>query len=406
VNALRDHHVRITQPLRIAVVTETFPPEVNGVAGTVATMVRGLLRRGHRIDVIRPRQVSDYSGRHSPLCAEVLVPGLPIPGYPHLRFGMPAERRLVERWRVLRPDVVQVVTEGPLGWSALRAARKLGVPCASEFHTNFHAYSDHYGAGLLHRPIACYLRNFHNRAAITMVPTRQLVASLSTAGYRRLTVVSRGVDTALFSPTRRSHQLRASWGVAANQPVVIHVGRLAAEKNLDLLFRAFELMRRIRPDARLVIVGDGPERVRLEREFPGHSFVGIRRGEHLAEHYASADIFLYPSLTETFGNVVTEAMASGLAVHAFNYAAAGEHIRHDANGVVTGFGDEQAFIEQACALVQDPVRIARLRAAARVAAEKIDWERVLDTLEDTLFMTATGILNPRNFAGVASGASA
>jgi glycosyltransferase involved in cell wall biosynthesis len=386
-------------------VTETYPPEVNGVAATIAVMVRGLISRGHTVEVIRPRQLTDRTNEVPPPCEEMRVPGLPIPGYSSLRFGMPVTHRLMNRWRVTRPDVVQVVTEGPLGWSAVQAARKLSIPCASDFHTNFHAYSTHYGSGWLYRPIAAYLRSMHNATAITMVPTQELADCLSHFGFNRTCVVSRGVDTRLFHPDRRSEALRQSWGVAPDEPVAIMVSRLAAEKNLDFMFRAFAQMRSANPRARLVIVGDGPERVRLEQQFPGHYFAGMRRGEHLAEHYASADIFLYPSLTETFGNVTIEAMASGLAVLAYDYAAAREHIRHNVNGLAIPFADEAAFLAQARAIVTDPERIARLRHAARATAETFDWDRVLEALEETLLEVADRAAPPAPITALAPGAS-
>jgi glycosyltransferase involved in cell wall biosynthesis len=192
---------RSTRPLHVAVVTETYPPEINGVATTIAVMVGGLLARGHKVEVVRPRQSADVGTAGSGLCDEVLVGGLPIPGYSSLRFGMPSAGRLIKRRRVVRPDVVQVVTEGPLGWSAVCAARKLRIPCASDFHTNFHAYTSHYRAGWLYRPIAGYLRSMHNATAVTMVPTQELAECLSSFGFDRVAVVSRGVDTAHFQST-------------------------------------------------------------------------------------------------------------------------------------------------------------------------------------------------------------
>jgi glycosyltransferase involved in cell wall biosynthesis len=161
-----------------------------------------------------------------------------------------------------------VVTEGPLGWSALRAAGKLGIACASEYHTYFHAYSSHYRAGWMCRPVAGYLRSLHNATAVTMAPTRELADGLSNSGFDRVSVVSRGVDTGLFHPNRRNDALRSSWGAAPHTPVVILVSRLAAEKNLQTLFRTVALMRAAQPEARLVVVGDGPERSRLEQNLP------------------------------------------------------------------------------------------------------------------------------------------
>jgi glycosyltransferase involved in cell wall biosynthesis len=385
-----ESHLRLqdARKLRVCVVTETYPPEVNGVAATIAVMVRGLRARGHQVEIVRPHQPSDASDQSSE--NQLLVTGLPIPGYASLKFGMPSTGRMLRRWKDQRPDVVQVVTEGPLGWSAVRAARKLAIPCAGEFHTNFHSYASYYRIAWLNRPIARYLRSLHNATAITMVPTQEMGDALSEQGFNRVTVVSRGVDTTRFHPSRRSETLRASWGAKADTPVVLHVSRLAAEKNLDALFRAFECMRRVQPAARLVVVGDGPERKRYERAYPHCIFSGMRRGDDLAQHYAAADLFLYPSMTETFGNVLIEAMASGLAVLAYDYAAAREHIRHDLNGLVAPFAAEDKLIAEACAVIGDLPRIKRLGRAARATAETVDWERVIDALEHTLAMVARG----------------
>lgn len=373
------------RPLKIAVVTETFPPEVNGVAMTISVMISALLDRGHRVEVIRPEQPSDRFPTSRARHAEVLVRGMPIPGYPSLRMGMPSPRLLVQRWKAVRPDVVQLVTEGPLGFSAVLAARKLGIPIASEYRTDFKAYARHYGKSWLTGPIARYLRYVHNATAVTMVPTADLAESLGRSGYERVEVVTRGVDTRLFNPTQRTEVLRRGWGARPDTPVVLHVGRLAPEKNLDLLFDAFDAIRSRTPEARLVLVGDGPDRARLARKYPGHFFAGVQRGQGLAAHYASADIFLYPSLTETFGNVTLEAMASGLAVVAFDYAAAKDHIRHDVNGMLARYADRSEFKQHACELAASPQRIVRLARGARAAAANADWARVIDKLQDTLY---------------------
>ena len=159
-------------------------------------------------------------------------------------MGLPAKRALEQLWTYRRPDVVHIVTEGPLGWSALQAALKLRIPAVSDFRTNFHAYSRHYGIGWLSKPILAYLRKFHNRTLCTMVPTEAMRADLAARGFCRLRVVARGVDTALFDPARRSEALRASWGARAADPVLLHVGRLAPEKNLSALLAAFDAVRK------------------------------------------------------------------------------------------------------------------------------------------------------------------
>ena len=373
--------------LRLAIVTETYPPEVNGVAATIACSVDGLRARGHQVQLVRPRQdVADTTGDEAP-SADVLMRGLPIPRYPHLKMGLPATRALHRLWSLARPDLVHIVTEGPLGWSALRAARRLRLPVSSDFRTNFHAYGKHYGLGWLHKPLMGYLRKFHNRADLTMVPTEALRQALAGQGFERLAVVARGVDAALFDPARRDHGLRAAWGADPRTPVVLHVGRIAAEKNLQVLWQAVQAMRTVEPRTLLVMVGDGPLRAQLQQQWPGVVFTGARTGADLAAHYASGDLFLFSSVTETFGNVTPEAMASGLAVVAYGYAAAARLIDSGRNGRLAGYDDAQDFVRQAVAMVQDwtpagqGAALTAMRARARATAEAMAWPAVVAELE-------------------------
>ncbi|HAF54158.1 MAG TPA: glycoside hydrolase [Thauera sp.] len=370
--------------LRIALVTETWPPEVNGVAMTLKRMVDGLIVRGHWVQLIRPRQTPTDTAQRSDKLEEVLSRGLRLPRYDGLKLGLPARSRLIREWSRQRPDLVHVATEGPLGWTAVTAANKLRIPVTSDFHTNFDHYSSHYGIGWLRQPVAAYLRRFHNRTAATYVPTAELAASLGAQGYQRVEVISRGVDTALYSPARRSAELRRQWGVGPEGLAVVSVGRLAPEKNLGLTLRAFAAIRHQRPDARMVVVGDGPMREAIARAHPEVVLAGMRHGEDLAAHYASADLFLFPSLTETFGNVTLEAMASGVCPVAYDYAAAAEVIRDLSNGAAVRCGDEEGFIARAVQLgLADGLRV-ELAHEARRTAEKIDWERVNDSFANAL----------------------
>ena len=370
--------------LRIAVVTETYPPEVNGVSLTAARFVEGLRRRGHQIQLVRPRQDRGEAAGADAGFHEILTRGMPIPRYPNLRLGLPAQRALAELWTRDRPDVVHLVTEGPLGWSAQRAAQRLRLPAVSDFRTNFHAYTQHYGVGWLKAPIVAYLRKFHNRTLFTFVPSETVRAELAALGVRGLRVIARGVDTALFDPARRSESLRASWGAGPSDPVLLHVGRLAAEKNLTDLLAAFEAARAYSPRARFVLVGDGPARQEVQARCPGAVFAGMRRGEDLAAHYASGDLFLFPSLTETYGNVTVEALASGLAVVAYDYAAAAAHIRHGLNGALASFGSAAEFTGLAVSLAADLPRARALGANAREQVLAFGWSRVVQQLEAVL----------------------
>lgn len=379
----------VRRSLRIAVVTETYPPEINGVATSAAQFVEGLRRLGHQIHLVRPRQGrGDAPGSDAGL-SEALTRGLAIPRYPDLKMGLPAKRVLRRLWSLHRPDVVHVVTEGPLGWSALQAAKVMGIPVVSDFRTNFHAYSRHYGIGWLKKPILGYLRKFHNRTLCTLVPTEAMRSTLADAGFRNVEVIARGVDTQVFDPARRSPSLRAAWGATAETPVILHVGRLAPEKNLEALAVAFEAIRLEDPGARFVVVGDGPARTWLEGRCPGMVFAGTRTGTDLAAHYASADIFLFPSLTETYGNVTVEAMASGLAVVAFDYGAARLHIRSGWNGMLASGEDLQAWVRLSARLAADPENARTLGARARDAALELGWDRVVRRLE-AILLSATG----------------
>ena len=377
-------------PLQIALVTETYPPEVNGVALTLARLVAGLRQRGHGIQLIRPRQSRSELPAKETGFTEVLTAGLPIPGYPGLRFGLPVRSDLHRLWAIHPPSLVHVATEGPLGAAAVAAARRLGIPVSSGFHTNFQAYSRHYRLGWLRGMVARHLRRFHNRTDLTLVPTRSLATELVGDGYRNVAVLARGIDTRLFNPSRRSAALRTSWQVADHSLVVAYVGRLAAEKNLPLALEAFAAITARYPDARLLIVGDGPLLGRLQRQYPHHIFAGMRLDEDLATHYASADMFLFPSMTETFGNVVPEALASGLGVVAFDCAAAADLVDDGDNGRTVPAGDRLAFINAAVELAGNTARLTRIRGRAALSAVSLDWEGIHDRFAELLATVALG----------------
>lgn len=363
--------------LDIAFVTETFPPEINGVAMTVGRLVGGLRERGHRVRVIRPRQGQVDVGSDD----ELALPGLPLPGYAGLRFGLPAGRRLHREWKRRRPDLVHVVTEGPLGWSAVNVARRIGIPVTSGFHTNFDRYSVHYGLGWMRPAVAAYLRSLHRRTLATMVPTAALAADLAGEGLSGVRVVGRGVDTQLFDPQRRDLALRASWGADPEVPVCLYVGRLAPEKNLKLVEQAFAAIRQRHARAMMVWVGDGPSARQLAIDHPDHHFAGMRTGTDLAAHYASADLFLFSSLTETYGNVVAEAMASGLPVLAYRSAAAAELIVDGDNGRLAPPGDGEVYVRIAGEMAAAAAEWSRMGAAARESMRAHRWSSVVERFE-------------------------
>ena len=376
----------MAQRLTISLVTETYPPEINGVAMTLGRLVAGLQQRGHRLHLVRPRQAGEAGTEISSATVPVLLAGgLRLPLYPELQFGVPAGGRLRQAWQALRPDVIYIATEGPLGWSALRTARALGIPVVSGFHTNFHSYSRHYHLGLLMPLIKRYLRQFHRRSRCTLAPNPALCAALTDAGFGQVRVLPRGVDTELFNPARRSVELRRQWGMDETGLAVLYVGRVAMEKNIHEAIAAFRRIERNCAGARFIIVGDGPLRTGLARANPDLLFCGMRTGRALAEYFASADLFLFPSRTETFGNVTLEAMASGLPVVAYDYAAAAMHIQDDVNGVRAALDGPDAFARRAEQLVaRGHGALAAMGRAAREHTEGLGWDRIVERFESIL----------------------
>ena len=369
--------------MRVGIVTETYAPDVNGVSLTVQALARGLVRKGHEVDLIRP--VHPNTPPLSEAGMDVLaVEGAAVPRYAGLRFGFPSRYRIERRWRLDRPDAIYVATEGPLGWSAVSAARRLGIPVATGFHTRFDFYVGHYGFGALTPLVRRYLARFHRRAQVTLVPTGQLASELNDLGVHDVRVLRRAVDTLRFQPDRRDDDLRQSWGAGASSPVVLSVGRVAPEKNLHVVIEAYRALARRVPTARCVIVGDGPERAALEAANPDVIFAGTRRGDELAAYYASADLFVFPSLTETFGNVVLEAMASGIPVVAYAEAAAKEFIRNGQNGIRVAPGNEAGLIERAAALGADATAREAMGRAARASVAGLSPDSVITEFESIM----------------------
>lgn len=368
--------------MRIGIISETYPPEINGVALTVHSLATGLAARGHQVDLIRPRQPQPH--QDEPGIDVLSVRGGALPRYPGLRFGLPAGRTLRQHWRQQRPDAIYVATEGPLGWSAVRTAARLGIPVSSGFHTRFDSYADHYGLGLLTPLVRGYLRRFHQRGAATLVPTDALARELQAMGICNARLLRRAVDTQLFHPNQRDDNLRDAWGVDTATPVVLYVGRIAPEKNLELAVQAFRAIQQRIPKARYVWVGDGPARAALEAANPDFIFAGMQRDETLARHYASADLFPFPSLSETFGNVILEALAAGLPVVAYAEGAAREHLVDGVNGYCIESGNAPAFIDAATRLASNPALIRHMGRAAHVGVAGLSPDAVIRDFETLL----------------------
>ena len=360
------------KPLWIEVVTDTYVPDINGVAISLGRLCTGLRELGHRVEIIRSgKAVGEFETR---------VLSWPLPGYWEIKVGAPLPGELYRRWKRDRPDIIYVAIETPLGFSAAAAARRLGIPVVGGFHTNFCEYLQKYGANWVGKQVWRYQKWFHDRLARTLVPSPDACEKLTRAGFTKTSVLGRGVDTKLFSPEKRSESLRNEYGVKNNAPVALVVGRVASEKNIELALRAFTEMRKLCPELICRVIGDGPVRAKLKREFPEVQFPGYLTGEALACCYASADIMLFPSETETFGNVLLEGMSSGLAVLSYDYAAAAWHGIHGENLLKVPKGDEAAFIETSLQLL-DPATRSKLGAGARRTSETLSWSKIVCELE-------------------------
>jgi glycosyltransferase involved in cell wall biosynthesis len=307
-----------------------------------------------------------------------------MPGYPDIRLALPADRPIAALIRDFQPDLVHSPTEFVLGRIAQKLARAAGIPAVSSYHTDFSRYTEAYGVGWLRPSVSRYLADFHRRSRRVYTPSHVAKADLAGIGVGDVEVWGRGVDTRVFSPHRRSDALRAAYG-GRDTFVLLHVGRMAAEKGVERILAAFDLARQSLPAGavHLVIAGSGPKEDTLRHSArEGVTFLGnLDRSEVLPRLYASADAFVFASLTETLGLVVLEAMSSGLPVIAVPAGGVADHLRDDVNGIACAPDDAVGMAAAMVRLALDRPRTRRLSAGARETAEALDWSHELDALD-------------------------
>lgn len=373
--------------LNIAIVSETWPPEINGVAMSVLQLAKGLQQLGHRILLVRPEQkASSPAFEPDALC---LVKAQALPKYPDLRFGWPQMLKIGRSFDQFKPDIVHIVTEGPLGLAALNVAKQRNYPISSGFHSPFHEFSRFFDLAFLVKPLQHYLKWFHNQTNLTCVPSVETKQALLDFGVTcQLAVVSRGVDNSLFNPSKRDEALRQAWGATTDTTVMLYVGRVSPEKNIDLSIKAYRAAKKAQPerDFKFVVVGDGPDRARLQQLVPEAVFAGMQTGEDLARHYASGDVFLFGSEVETFGNVVLEALSSGVPVLAYDYACAALVMQHGQHGWCVPLRDVKRFEVEAMNLPEKSV----LRSMGDKAAQRAGqfaWQLAIQQFDEALKTT-------------------
>lgn len=369
-------------PLRIALFADTYPPQVNGVARTLARLVEHLEATGHEVLLVTPAvgepvpPTSDRFSHHT-------RPGIAFPLYPELQLTSGMGGSIRAKLEAFDPHVVHCATESALGWSGRRWALRTGRTLVTSFHTNFATYATVYGLGFAEGLIWRTLRRFHAPAALTLCPSSDTLSLLQSRGFHpRLRVWSRGVDSILFHPGRRSEPMRARLGSGADV-VLLYVGRLAPEKRLGMLLDAYPTVRaqgaRNGLSVGLALVGSGPLEAEIQsRGLPGVVLTGALSGLELAAAYASADVFVFPSDSETFGNVVTEAMASGLPVVGVNQGGVRDTVLPGKTGLLSPPGDTRAFAASILTLIGNPTLRSTLARSARTSAESRSWSRILD----------------------------
>ncbi len=374
--------------LKIAIVTETWAPEINGVALSLLQLCKGLQKLGHKILLIRPEQKNKCS-EFKPN-KECLIKAQTIPKYPDMQFGWPQYLKVSQAISDFSPNVVHIVTEGPLGFTALHAARSKHIPVSSGFHSPFQEFSRFFDLAFLVKPIQKYLRWFHNNTQLTCVPSVDTERALRQFGVTcPLVVVGRGIDTQKFSPQYRSEHLRKLWGADTDTTVMLYVGRVSPEKEIGVLIDAYTLQKKDQKKVKLVIVGDGPDRVYLEKKQGADQviFMGSLSGKALSEAYASADVFVFASQVETFGNVVLEAMASGLPIIAYDYACAQLHVKQQVSGWLSPLGQVEQFMQTILDLPNN-MTLHRMGQRAMQDVQDIGWKHPVQQLEQAFYQVA------------------
>ena len=365
--------------MRIAYFTESLPPLTDGVARTYTWLAQALNGAGvdfRFVAPVCPLEQEPWRGR------VLRQASVAFPLYSYYRVGLPNPARVFRDLDAFRPDLVQVAAPTPLGWLGIHYARRRGLPVVSSYHTHFVDYFPYYRLGFLSRPAWALLRRFHNATDRTFAPSASALARLGGHGFENLRLWERGLDAERFSPELRSGEERARWA-GAGEKLVLYAGRLVADKDLRVLAGALELAREGGAKLRCVFAGDGPLRQELERRLPLDHFPGFVRGQALSRLYASADLFVFPSPNETFGNVVLEAMASGLPVLAVAAGGPADLVEHGRSGWLCPPGDPAAFGGALERLCNDLGLRRSLAAAGLVRAGGFHWRAVHGRLLDS-----------------------
>jgi glycosyltransferase involved in cell wall biosynthesis len=365
--------------MRIAIFSEVYWPMVSGVGVTLVRLVDALEARGHAVRVYSatyrlPPGEPDRPEAHR-------SPSVPLFLYPDVQWAFPRQRAITDDLQQFQPDVVHIATEFSMGLAGMKAARQLGIPIVASAHTDYQKYAHRYRVEWVVQMGWVYLRWFYRHAHRVLTPTRFFERVLNGRGIHHTALWTRGVDAAVFSPAHRSERWRSRFGVGPDDLLVTYVGRLAREKDLVRLLDAWVALPARPPNAQLVLVGQGPleDNIR-ERQLPGVHLGGLLTGQALSEAYASADLFVFPSSTETFGNSLLEAMASGLPCLTVRAGGIPEFANHDVNALMVPPHDTAALGQGLARLMTDAPLRERLRAGGLETARSREWDAIFDGL--------------------------
>lgn len=355
--------------MRIAYFTESLPPLTDGVARTFTRLAETLNRR--KIDFlffapVLPKEEEPWRGR------VIHVPSVPFPLYRYYRVGLPNPFHLDPILNRFKPDLIQVAAPTPMGIYGQNYAFKRKIPCVSSYHTHFVDYFPYYKFKWAIKWGWDYMRWFYNRTQAIFGPSNDTLSELKKRGFNNLELWPRGIDRTRFSPRLRNGALRKKLGLG-KEKLLLFVGRLVQEKGLDELSKAVLSLRRQGYRFHLAFAGDGPYRAVLEKRLPQDHYFGFIQGRELSELYASADLFVFPSTTETFGNVVLEAFASGLPVVGAAQGGSLDLVKPGVNGLLASPLDAEDFAGQVRALLDHPKAIRRMAKAALQTAAQFHW---------------------------------
>ncbi len=371
--------------LRIAIITETYPPDINGVSNTLFELVKQL-QKNHEVLILRPEEPY-YDMKIDYNLKEIFFPYIKIPFYNEVKLGIPIIQRISDSFKTFQPDIVHIITEGPLGFFSLWIAKQMNLPVVADYRTNFNDYLKFYHIQYLDEFIKIYLNYFHNQCDLNLVPTLEVKKQLLKKQYKRIKVLGRGIDTQRFNPNKYSSNIRKRFNIELNEIMFLYVGRIAPEKNLYFLCNVIKKLQEKYNHIKFVFVGDGPIKSELENHYPEIIFTGKLQGEELSCIYASSDVFLFPSKTETFGNVFLESYASGLPIISYNYGAAKKIYTNHQTGFLMPLNilnEEELWLKYIENYIKNPELIKKhkhnILNEHKFKLHKLSWEGISNQL--------------------------